>query len=276
MSFKGLTVKKNDTKNTKLRTKHSAVSIAVIGKGRLGSTFAQAIASHKHSYQLFAHLSARSTSFKILNKKEGPEVVMIVCSDKFIPMVAQKVIAECGKNLKLIIHSAGALPSDTLPKQKGISRLMLHPIQTFATIDTSLLRDITFGAETSDDFALKFAKQFIKVIGASSMIRLRAEQLPLYHTMMTVASNFSTLLGGAVEMMGKSLKIDKKILKKAVAPLMRRSLKNVLNNDAKQVLTGPIARKDYTTILKHRLALKSQPLALRKIYEGFVMLAEEL
>lgn len=269
-------MKKNDSKNTKLRTKQAAVSIAVIGKGRLGSTFAQAIASHKHSYQLFAHLSARSKSFKSLRKNGGPEVVMIVCKDKFIPIVARNVITECGENLKLIVHSAGALSSEILPKQQRVARLMLHPIQTFATTDTTLLNDITFGAETSDEFALKFAKQFINVIGASSIIRLRPEQLPLYHTMMTVASNFTTLIGGAVELIGKSLKIEKKILKKTVAPLMRRSLKNVLKDDAKDVLTGALARKDYSTILKHRIALKSQPLALRKIYEGFVMLSEEL
>ncbi len=269
-------MKKNDSKNTKLRRKQAAVSIAVIGKGKLGTTFAQAIASHKHSYQLFAHLPARSKSFRSLGKNGGPEVVMIVCNDKYIPIVAKQVIAECGENLKLIVHSAGALSSDILPKQQGVSRLMLHPIQTFATADTSLLSDISFGAETSDESALKFAKQFITVIGASAIIRLRSEQLPLYHTMMTFASNFTTLLGGAVELMGNSLKIEKNVLKKAVAPLMRRSLKNVLKHDAKNVLTGPIARKDYSTILKQRIALKSQPLALRKIYEGFVMLSEEL
>ena len=131
-------------------------------------------------------------------------------------------------------------------------------------------------ASTEDLFAKKWARKFVADIGGAGLIEIRGKDLPLYHTLVVFASNFTTLIGGSIELLAKSLRIPGRKMKKAVAPLMQKSLENILNDEAKKVLTGPLSRKDYSTILRHRIALRSQPKALRKIYEGFVMLSENI
>ncbi len=252
------------------------VSIAVIGTGRVGSSFAAKIGKKSSGYELFAHLPARLKSFEKLAKQGGPDVIFIASKDSEISNVAKKALKVAGKNLSLLVHCSGSNQSTILPIRKGIARLTLHPIQTFPSADPSLLKNIYFMASSDDNVAKKWAKKFVRNIGGTDIIFVKGKDLPLYHTLVVFAANFITLIGGSIEILSKSLRIPPKEIKKAIAPLMRKSLDNVLHGDAKKVLTGPLARKDFATILKHRLALKSQPKALRNIYEGFVMLAQEL
>jgi predicted short-subunit dehydrogenase-like oxidoreductase (DUF2520 family) len=269
------------------------VSIAIIGKGKVGSSFAARISKTK-GYELFAHLPARSKSFKKLAKNGGPEVIFIASKDNEIINTTKKILESASKNLKLLVHCAGSRESTILPiaertivrsknldglksvPLKKISRLTLHPIQTFAEIDSSLLKNICYMASSEDEYAKKWAVKFVKDIGGSGVIEVKGKDLPLYHTLVVFASNFTILIGGAIEILSRSIKIPPVKMKEAVAPLMKKSLQNILHNESKKVLTGPLARKDFSTILKHRKALQRQPAALRKIYEGFVMLAEEI
>jgi predicted short-subunit dehydrogenase-like oxidoreductase (DUF2520 family) len=248
-------------------------TIAVIGKGKVGSSLAQRINAMK-GYQLFAHLSARKTSFKALWKKNGPEVIFICCKDDQISNVAKRAVKNAGTNLKLVVHCSGSRDSSILPP-KIASRLVLHPIQTFSTVDPTLMKDIYYMISGVDPFALTWARKFVDDIGGAGFITISGKDLPLYHLLVVFASNFTVLIGRGIERMAKSLRVSPASIKKAIAPLMRTSVENVLHNDAKKILTGPIARKDYSTILKHRKALRSQPAALSKIYEGFLMLAEQ-
>jgi predicted short-subunit dehydrogenase-like oxidoreductase (DUF2520 family) len=263
-------------------------SIAIIGKGRVGSSFAMRI-KKMYGYELFAHLPARKKSFAALGKNDGPDVIFICSKDDQIAHVAKKVAKAAGKNLKLMVHCAGARESTILPvgltfsrsastksRSHYFARLTLHPIQTFPKADTKFLKNIYYMASSNDAYAKKWAAKFVKDIGGEGIIEVRGKDLPLYHTLVVFASNFTVLIGGAIEILSKSFKISPAVMKKAVAPLMRQSLSNVLNNDARKILTGPLARKDYSTILRHRLALRKQPAGLRKIYEGFVLLADEI
>jgi predicted short-subunit dehydrogenase-like oxidoreductase (DUF2520 family) len=270
-------------KNTNLRKMSKRVSIAIIGKGKVGSSIAMKVTEMKPGYKLFAHLSARKKSFGELAKNDGPEVIFICSKDSEIVRVAKKALKSSGKNLKLLVHCAGSRESTILPTRSTsvthalqVARLTLHPIQTFAEADAKLLKNIYYMASSDDAYAKKWAKRFVKDIGGIGMIEVRGKDLPLYHALVVFASNFTMLIGGVIEILSKSLRIPPAKMKRAIAPLMQKSLGNVLQNDASKILTGPLARKDYSTILKHRIALRSQPAALRKIYEGFVMLAEEI
>ncbi len=249
------------------------VTIAVIGRGKVGSSFAMRIVEMHPKYKLFAHLPARKNDFTALTHDNGPEVIFICTKDDKLGDVAARVMKAAGKNLKLLVHCAGSRESTILPSRAGVARLTLHPMQTFAEADESLLENIYYMASSRDVFAKKWAKKFVQDIGGNGVIEIQGKDLPLYHTLVVFASNFTTLIGGSIELLSRSLHIPPKKMKNAVAPLMRKSLENVLEKDAAKVLTGPLARRDHSTILKHRIALPSQPAALRKIYEGFVMLA---
>jgi predicted short-subunit dehydrogenase-like oxidoreductase (DUF2520 family) len=274
------------------------ISIAIIGRGRVGTSLAERIEKMK-SYELHSNLSARKKSFDILKENNGPDVIFICSKDDKIADVAKKAIKAAGKNLKLMAHCAGSKESTILPQvgqalslpavtgglkvrpteiihPTEIARLTLHPIQTFPKANAKLLKNIYYMASTKDAYAKKWAKKFVNDIGGDGVIEVKGKDLALYHTLVVFASNFTILIGGAIEILSSSLHIPSATIKKAVAPLMETSLKNVLHGQAKKVLTGPLARKDYSTILKHRITLKKHPPALRKIYEGFVMLAQNL
>jgi predicted short-subunit dehydrogenase-like oxidoreductase (DUF2520 family) len=251
------------------------VAIAVIGKGKLGTTLARAIAA-SGKYSLHSHIAGRSRSFKKLHSAGGPDVLFIVTNDNMVASVAKSAVKECGKNLSLIVQCAGSISPSILPEVKNVNRLTLHPIQTFISTAPSQLNDISWMASTSSQKAKAFAWSFVKELGGKRVIEVKEKDLALYHLMTVFASNFPVLLGGAIEKLSKRIGKNPSNIKKAVTPLMEQAVRNVLGADAKNVLTGPFARKDHATILKHRIALKKQPLALRKIYEGFYMLSKEL
>ncbi len=258
-----------------MKKRVTQVRISVIGNGRLGGAFAKAIKDSKH-YELHSHLPARSKSFAELGKDGGADAIFIITKDDKIKTVAEQAAQSAGKNLRVMLHCAGSLSPDILPKIEGVERITLHPIQSIAEPKAKHLKGIAWMVCPDSDSSKRFAKELVKSWNCTEILHLQPLQLPLYHTITVFASNFTTLLGAAIEQMNRSLKLDKKQLKDALAPLMRSSLENVLADDAKNVLTGPIARKDFATILKHRIALKKEPIALRKIYEGFLMLAEGL
>ncbi|HET9135013.1 MAG TPA: DUF2520 domain-containing protein [Candidatus Kapabacteria bacterium] len=261
---------------TTIRRTKSPVSIAIIGKGRLGTSYALAIKKTKQ-YKLHSHLPARSKSFAPLSKVGGPDVLFIICKDASISAVAKKAIAKCGQNLTLVVHSAGSLPSSILPDHEGVGRLMLHPLQTFAEPSADLFKHITFGVESDEKNALQFAEQFCKALSAHRLIYLSESELPLYHATAVIAANFITLLGGAIEKLSTGLKLKPIEFKQSLTPLMTKSLANVLNYRSKDILTGPMARNDIKTIEKNKAALQaSGNKVIAELYEAFHKLAKEL
>jgi predicted short-subunit dehydrogenase-like oxidoreductase (DUF2520 family) len=248
------------------------VTIAVIGKGRLGTSLAWAIRSLAPAYSLFTHLPARSTSFSTLSKNDGPDVLFIVCKDKFIARVAKRALAACGKNTSLVVHCAGSLPSSILPLRRNTARLMLHPVQTITNTNPQAFEGIAFAAESQSAAAIKFARAFSKRLGGHQFFKLSAANLARYHAAVVISSNFITLLGSSVEELADTLGIARRTFKLALAPLMQRSLKNVLTHNSKDVLTGPLARRDKETIKRHKAALSKTH--SKGIYEAFVKFAE--
>jgi len=254
------------------------VTIAVIGKGKVGTSFALAIAHLKQGFELSSHLGARKKSFAELGRRGGPDVIIICSKDDTIVRTARKAVRNSGKNLKLLVHCSGSNRSTILPDSNSagshIARLTLHPIQTFPHPDPDLLKGIYYMASTDDRFAKTWANAFVKRMHGKGVLHISAKDLPLYHTLVVFASNFTTLLGGSLEILSRSLGIAPTKMKRAVMPLMKKSLDNVLHTNAADVLTGPLVRNDRSTLLKHRNALAGQPAPLRAIYEGFVELAE--
>lgn len=251
------------------------VAIAVIGKGKLGNTIAKAV-SQSSRYRLHSHISARSHSFKRLAYSGGPDILFIITKDNMVAHAAQIAVNECGENLRVIVQSAGSISPSILPHVKNVNRLTLHPIQTFTNSSTNQLIGINWMASSTSKNAKEFARKFVKEIGGKQIIEVKEKDLALYHLITVFAGNFPVLLGGAIEKLSKRIGKNPSEMKKIISPLMNQAVGNVLTSDAKDVLTGPFARNDHATILKHRLALRKMPLALRKIYEGFYMLSKEL
>src|SRR5687767_9051619 len=130
------------------KTRNRHLQVAVIGKGRLGTSLARALAKPTKSFRLHSHLPARSSSFKKLSEKGGPEILIIVTRDNQITEVEKKALRKSGVNLRLIVHCAGSMPPDILPMVPNVMRATFHPIQTFAKPDSKLFKGVTFTIST--------------------------------------------------------------------------------------------------------------------------------
>lgn len=245
------------------------VRVAIVGKGKLGNTFAKALKMSK-GYELTSHLSARSASFGALARDTGPDILLIACKDDAIEATTLKAMSAAGPGLKLIAHFSGSRPPEILPKRKGVARVTLHPLQTFATSDRLLFAGSTFMICTSDKEAERVSRKLATDLGASTILTLKPEQLPLYHAMAVFASNSITLIGGVIEHLGRELRLSDAATKKALTPILRQSLRNILANRSAAVLTGPIARKDERTIRMHLRTLAKVSPEIRNLYLAFV------
>ena len=246
--------------------------IAVIGRGRLGTALTKAIKECK-SFSLVAHVPARATTYKKLRAVQ-PEVLIIACKDDQISDVAQKALADAGETVQLLIHCAGSAGPTVLPKIKGVSRLMLHPLQTFATSDPLLFAGISFGACCTDPSAMAWAKRFTSELGAQQVLSLREDDLPLYHALAVLSSNAITLLGATIEVVSSRISQSESTMKRALTPLMRQAFRNVMTQKASQVLTGPLVRGDSVTLQKHLRSLKQVSPELRHLYAAFSAFAK--
>jgi predicted short-subunit dehydrogenase-like oxidoreductase (DUF2520 family) len=259
-----------------------ADSILIIGKGKVGSSIAQAIRARNREIsdrgigdrgvdkrmKLSGVFSGRTKRFPVIQS----DVVIIATKDSAIADVAKKALASALKPPRIMVHLAGSLPSTVLPGRKGIERLTLHPIQTFSEPNGELLRGIYWMASGSTK-AIYWAREFVTDIGSKGLIVLPAEALPLYHAMTVFSSNFITLLMGAVEEISEELGQNPKRMKSALRTLAETALQNALAEPASEVLTGPISRKDFETIEKHQRALKALDPKLKAIYDGFLSFA---
>jgi len=240
-------------------------SILIIGKSKVGQSLAKAIRTSK-SFRLAGIIPARADLYPVFNA----DIIIIAAKDDKISEVAQKAILKSRRPPAIIVHLAGSLPSTILPVRPGVMRLTLHPIQTFSKPDPVLLQDIYWMASSNERYAIQWARKFVAEFAARGVIALRGDALPLYHAMTVFSSNFITLLFSGIEEISAALGQDTKKMKAALRPLAEKSLQNVLEKQAKFVLSGPINRKDLSTILKHQKALKALDPKLKKIYDAFV------
>lgn len=237
--------------------------IAIVGKSKVGQSLAKAIRTAKRD-TLTAIISARSKNYP----KIDADILIVATRDDAIADVSRRALNACTQTPKIIVHLAGSQSPAILPN--GVARLTLHPIQTFPKPDDSLLSGIFWMASSDDEKAIRWARQFVRSIGGRGVIVLPSDALPLYHAMTVFSSNFITLLISAVEDIAQTLGENPKRMKTALRPLFEQALENALRKPAKDVLTGPIKRRDLATIRRHQSALQKANPNLRKIYDAFL------
>ena len=245
--------------------------LTIIGKSRTGTSIAKALRIAKRA-KLDAIFSAQSKNYP----KIDSEIIIIATKDDHIAEVSKTALSVASKKLKLMVHLAGSMPSSVLAARAGVSRLTLHPIQTFSKPDANLFRGIYWMASSDDPKAIRWARKFVADLGGKGIIELPSEALPLYHAMTVFGSNFITLLFAAIEAMSESLGQNPKRMKAALQPLTEKALENVLTKNANQVFTGPMARKDLATIRKHQRALAALDPRIKCIYDTFFSYALKL
>ncbi|MGI5921435.1 MAG: Rossmann-like and DUF2520 domain-containing protein [Syntrophomonadaceae bacterium] len=253
--------------------------IGIIGAGVVGTAVGVVLGQ---DYEITGVHDIRSESTKELvdwilcttysspqEVSRSADILFITTSDTAIEKVVKNLAEHQGFHEgQVVIHMSGALSSEVLDKAKefGAGVLSLHPLQSFASVDMAIanLPGSVFSID-GDKNCHATAVQLVKTFQGEYFFIDRKVK-PLYHAAACVVSNYLvTLIEFGVKVM-ESTGVSRDMAAKALMPLIKGTVNNIENIGIPKALTGPIARGDLTTILKHLDCLQETAPELTKLY----------
>jgi predicted short-subunit dehydrogenase-like oxidoreductase (DUF2520 family) len=214
-------------------------SIRVVGTGRAGSAIAARLAERG-----LVVTSGRDPT-------ADADLVLLAVPDATIPEIAQRVPIG-----PWLAHVSGATSLRALDPHER--RFSVHPLQTLTHERGPEQLDGAWAAVTAEtDEAHAAAVWLAETLGLRPFDVADADK-PLYHAGAAMASNFLvTLHAAAVRLLEESHAPPEALL-----PLMTRTIENGF------VLTGPIARGDWSTVEAHLRALEERAPDLVPLYRA--------
>jgi predicted short-subunit dehydrogenase-like oxidoreductase (DUF2520 family) len=214
-------------------------SVRVVGTGRAGGAVASRLA--ERGVRVSAGRDVRADA----------DLVLLAVPDAAISMVAQRL--EIGP---WVAHVSGATSLAALDPHRR--RFSVHPLQTLSRERGPEQLDGAWAAVTAEgDDAAVAAAWLAETLGLRPFPLADADK-PLYHAGAAIASNFLvTLYRAAARLLEETGAPPEALL-----PLMERTIENGF------VLTGPIARGDWSTVEAHLRALEERAPDLVPLYRA--------
>jgi predicted short-subunit dehydrogenase-like oxidoreductase (DUF2520 family) len=214
-------------------------TVRVVGTGRAGSAIA-------------ARLAERG--LPVTTGREplaDADLILLAVPDSAIAEVAQQVPIG-----PWLAHVSGATSLSALDPHTR--RFSVHPLQTLTTDRGPEQLDGAWAAVTAEtDEARMAARWLANTLGLHAFDLADADK-PLYHAGAAIASNFLVTLHQAAA----RLLEESGAPAEALVPLMTRTIENGF------VLTGPIARGDWSTVEAHLRALEERAPDLVPLYRA--------
>ena len=214
-------------------------TVRVIGAGRAGSTIA-------------ARMAERGLAVKSGREPQADaDLVLLAVPDAAIAGVASQVPIG-----PWVAHVSGATSLRALDPHTR--RFSVHPLQTLTRARGPEQLDGAWAAVTAEtDEAREAARWLAETLGLHPFDLADADK-PLYHAGAAMASNFLVTLHAAAA----RLLEESHAPPEALIPLMTRTIENGF------VLTGPIARGDWSTVEAHLRALEERGPDLVPLYRA--------
>jgi len=220
-------------------------SIAVIGRGRMGTALAAAL--RESGADVHGPLGRGE-------RADGVAVVLLCVPDREI--AAASTLVPSGP---LVGHVSASAPLDLLAPHE---RFSLHPLLSVVGAGTRFA-DAYCAIDGSSLAALDAARWLAATLGMRVKVVPR-EQRALYHAAASIASNFLVTLEGAAERLAATAGVDRSLL----APLVRAAVENWARLGAADALTGPIARGDEGTVARQRAAVAERTPELVALFDA--------
>lgn len=253
--------------------------IVIVGPGKLGCSLARLLVEAGEPVAAVAgrtpERAGQGAAFagpgvRAATVEEAPalgERLLLTVSDDVIPAVARR-LADAGAAGGIALHCAGALGPEALNPlaASGFSTGVLHPLQTIASAESGLsaLRGIWWGA-TAEGRAAGWARRIAGVLGGR-VLDVPVGARPLYHAAGVMACNFLVVLLESAGAMLEEIGVPQGEARRALDPMIRQTLNNVMTLGADEALTGPILRGDAETVERHLAALRRLDRGFPEIY----------
>ena len=214
-------------------------SVRVVGTGRAG-------------WAIVGRLRERRISVVAGREpRADADLVLLAVPDAAIPEVAQQIPIG-----PWVAHVSGATSLTALDPHER--RFSVHPLQTLSLQRGPEQLDGAWAAITFESDPAHAAAEWLASTLGLRAFPLADEDKPLYHAGAAMASNFLvTLYRAAARLLEES-----NVPPEALVPLMQRTIENGF------VLTGPIARGDWTTVEAHLRALEERAPDLVPLYRA--------
>ena len=196
---------------------------------------------------------------------DSAELVFITTPDDAIGAVASQVRWHSGQS---VAHCSGADSSQILEpaKKMGTHVGVFHPLQTFASTRQAIenIPGSTFALEAEEPL-LGILKEMATALDGY-WIELKANDKVLYHAAAVIACNYVVTLVKLATDLWQTFGVPRQEATRALLPLLRGTLHNIETVGIPGCLTGPIARGDTGTIIKHLNALQKVTPGLLSTY----------
>lgn len=215
-----------------------AVRFRVIGAGRAGRSLASALVGAGWS-----HLGFLGRHDDPSSALDGVDLLVIATPDDVIASVATAIDPD---DRAVVAHLAGSLGLDVLAPHRRTAAL--HPLVSLPDPEVGATR-LASGAW----FAVagdSLAQRAVADLGGRWFEVSDADR-GSYHAAAVVASNHLVALFGQVERIADGIGVPAE----AYLDLARATLANVAEMGAVAALTGPAARGDWATLVRHLAAL---------------------
>lgn len=252
---------------------------ALIGAGAVGTALAgrlvacgytvEAVVSRQRAdaERLAGRVGAPTGSDR-LDDLPGVSLVFCCVPDEEVTAVAAELAEQrTSWHGRLVAHTSGALTAGALAplEERGAFTLSFHPMQTFprgAGPDT--FDGVTLGLEGTPA-AVAMGRQVAASLELDA-IEVPTEAKVRYHLAASMASNFFvTLMALAGEVLA-SAGIGDEEGQKLLGPLVEGTWRNLKATSPETALTGPVARGDRQTMMRHLEALQEHLPHLTPVY----------
>lgn len=245
-------------------------NIVVVGAGKVGSSIAIKLFEQNRLSRIidsdpkaFKNLNGIPEDYFATSLYDLPEktrLLILAINDDFLEEIDVQIANSDLWRDCIIAHTSGIYDKLVLKecRKECFRTASIHPYQTFFSPDPKLLNKIAWGVDCDiQDF--DFLADIIRTINGKPY--LLDNTIPdfkgLYHSSAVVASNFATLLLSLADEIAKSAGLESKEFLK---PIVYQTIDNYFNTSLENIpLTGPIARVDDTTLMRHIDSLEQFP-----------------
>lgn len=237
--------------NTSLSNK-SIYNYGIIGDGRMARHFAHYLTLLDIPYKQWSRKSSIYTNRTPQDQLDNCNIILILIKDSEIENFIKK---NPFLRKKQCIHFSGSLTSMEVES--------FYPLMTFGEelYDLKTYESVPF-------IINRLGPSFKEVFPhfSNPYYEIDENLKPLLHAFCVMSGNFTFILW---EKFIKEAESTLKLPKAAIEPYLRQTLENI-KNIPKNTLTGPLARRDYTSIQKNMNSLRDDPFL--EIYKAFVNL----
>ena len=245
-------------------------NITLIGAGKIASSLTPALI--KSGYKISCIISSNIKSSERLAKKysiplysnnysgipaESNFFIISVPDRNILDSVNALSQSQLNFSRSLFIHLSGAediLLLDKLKKKKA-SVASFHIMQTFPSRRPIKIAGSCAAIESADYNVYYFLEKFATKLELNPF-RIESKFKTLYHLAGVFASNFFAGNMVAAQLLFESAEIKGISFENIITPIIKSTVKNIMNTGPEKSISGPVDRGDFVTVQKHLSYLK--------------------